>query len=172
MPGRSLRSLGRAEALNRSLGLPRRGLQRLVRALGSLSWALLQTLGRALGPLRRAFPPLGRALRPLGRDLLQTLCRALRPLGGDLGCLGEVLEALDPSLGLPESGLGLLGPGRSVRGRVFGGDCWTHGGDVLRRTRITLVSSRLAAKPVPESGRWTPLPPEVALGYGRRTLPR
>jgi hypothetical protein len=149
MPGRSLRSLGRAEALNRSLGLPRRGLQRLVRALGSLSWALFQPLGRALGPLRRAF-------QPLGRDL--------RPLGGDLGCLGEVLETLDPSLGLPESGLGLLGPGRSVRGRVLGGDCWAHGGDVLRRTRITLVSSRLAAKPVPESGRWTPLPPEVALG--------
>ena len=111
----------------------------------------LQTLVRALRPLRRAF----------------------RPLGGDLGCLGEVLEALDPSLGLPESGLGLLGPACGVLGRVLGEDCWTHGGDVLRRTRITGVSSgRLAAEPVPEPGRWTPLPPEVALGRGGRTVLR
>ena len=91
----------------------------------------LQRLGRALGPLRRAF----------------------QPLGGDLGCLGQVLEALDPSLGLPASGLGSLGPACGVLGRMLGGDCWTHGGDVLRRRRIILVSSRLAAEPVPESGR-------------------
>ena len=126
--------------------MPRRRLQTLGRALGSLRRAL-QTLGRALGPFRRAF----------------------RQLGGDLGCLGEVLEALDPSLGLPASGLGLLGPACGIRGRVLGEDCWTHGGDVLRRTRITRVSSsRLAAEPVPEPGRWTPLPTEVALGRGGR----
>ena len=122
--------------------MPRRRLQTLGRALGSLRRAL-QTLGGALGPFRRAF----------------------RQLGGDLGCLGEVLEALDPSLGLPASGLGLLGPACGVLGRVLGEDCWTYRGDVLRRTRITTVSSgRLAAEPVPEPGRWTPLPPEVALG--------
>jgi hypothetical protein len=142
--------------LNRSFGMPRSGLQ---------------TLSRTLDRLRRPFEALGRDLRPLRRGLLQTLGRALRslrrafkPLGGDLGCLGEVLEALDPGLGLPESGLGLLGPGCGVLGRVLGGDCWTHGGDVLRRTRITLVSGRLAAEPVPESGRWAPLPPGFALG--------
>ena len=128
MPGRRFRSVGRAEALLRSLGMPRRGLRRL---------------GRTFQPLR-----------------------------GDLGCLGEVLEALDPSLGLPASGLGSLGPGCSVRCWVLGEDCWPHRGDVRRRTRILLVSSRLAAEPVPESGRWTPLPPEVALGRGGRTLPR
>ena len=149
MPGRSLRSLGRAEALNRSLGVPRRGLQTLV---------------RALGPLRRALPTLGRTLRPPRR--------AFRQLGGDLGCLGEVLEALDPSLGLPASGLGSLGPGCGVRCGVLGGDCWAHGGDVRRRTRILLVCSRLAAEPVPESGRWSPLRREVALGRCGRTLPR
>ena len=114
----------------------------------------LQTLGRALGSLRRALQTLGGALR-----------RAFRQLGGDLGCLGEVLEALDPSLGLPESGLGLLGPACGICGRALGEDCWTHGGDVLPRTRITTVSSgRLAAEPVAEPGRWTPLPLEVALG--------
>src|SRR5215208_977946 len=110
------------------------------------------------------FQALGRELRPLRR--------AFQPLGGDLGCMGQVLEALDPSLGLQASGLGSLGPGRGVRGRVLGGDRWTHGGDVLCRTRSILVSSRLAAEPVPEPGRRTPLPPEVALGCGGRTLPR
>jgi hypothetical protein len=88
----------------------------------------------------------------------------LQRLVRDLGCLGEVLEALDPSLGLPASGLGLLGPGCGVLGRVLGGDFRTNGGDLLRRTRSILVRSRLAAEPVPEPGRWTPLPPEVALG--------
>jgi hypothetical protein len=164
MPGRSFRSLGRAEALHRSLGMPRRGLRRLGRAVGSSSWPLLPPLGRALGPLRGALQPLGRNLRPLGRTF--------QLLRGDLGCLGEVLEALDPSLGLPASGLGSLGPGCGVRCGVLGEDCWPHGGDVRRRTRILLVSSRLAAEPVPESGSWTPLPPEVALGRGGRTLPR
>ena len=63
-------------------------------------------------------------------------------------------------------------PGLRRPCRELGGDCWTHGGDVRRRTRSILVSSRLAAEPVPESGRWTPLPPEVALGRGGSTLPR
>ena len=136
--------------------MPRSGLQRLVRAIGSLSWARLQTLARALRPLSGAFQLLGRDLRPLRGGF--------QPLGGDLGCLGEVVEALDPGLGLPASGLGLLGPGCGVLGRVLGEDCWANGGDVLRRTRSILVRSRLAAEPVPEPGRWTPLPPEVALG--------
>jgi hypothetical protein len=154
--GRSLRSLGRAlETLNGSLGMPRRGLQTLSRTPGWLSCALLQALGRALGPLRGAPQTLGRTLRPLRR--------AYQPLGGDLGGLGEVLEALDPSLGLPASGLGLLGPACRVLARVLREDCWTHG-DVPRRTRITTVSSRLAAEPVRESGSWTPLPLEAALG--------
>jgi hypothetical protein len=135
MPRRSFRSLGRAEALHSGLGMPRRGLRRLGTAVRSPSWPLLQPLGRNLKPLR-----------------------------GDLGCLGEVLKALDPSLGLPASGLGSLGPGCGVGCGVLGEDCWPHGGDVRRRTRILLVSSRLAAEPVPESGRWTPLAPEVALG--------
>jgi hypothetical protein len=170
--------------------MPRRGLRTLSWALGSLSWALCQWLGWALGlvggallqRLGSAYGPLswtplqrrGWTHRPLSWALLRwpgwtlsPLRRAFQPLRGNLGGLGEALEALDPRLGPPESGLGLLGSACGVLGGMLGRDRWTHIGDVPRRTRIApLRSGRLAAEPVPESGRRTPLPlpPDVSLG--------
>jgi hypothetical protein len=99
--------LGRVlDAVNGSLGMPRRGLRTLSTALGSLGWALCQWLGWALGSLGWALlQRLGSAYGPLSWALLQRpgwthrpLRRAFQPLGGNLGCLGEALEALDPRL--------------------------------------------------------------------------
>jgi hypothetical protein len=174
--------LGRVlEAVNGSLGMPRRGPRTLDGGLGALSWALDQGPGWTLGALRWALHRgLGWTLGPQGWARCQWLGWALgalrgafQRLGGDLGCLGEVLEALDPRLGPPECGLGLLGRACGILGGMLGGDCRAHGGDVLRRTSIHSGSScRLAAEPVPESGRRTPLSPEVALGSGGRSLQR
>ena len=118
------------------------------------AWSIRQATGLNGSPCGSPRRTLGllRALRT-GAGALGSLRRALQALGGDLGNLGEVVEALDPSLGLPASGLGALGTACGVLGRELGGDCWTHGGDVLRGTRSILVSSRLAAEPVPGSGR-------------------
>ena len=158
--------------------MPRRDLRTLSWTLGSLGWSLCQWLGWALGSLGWALLQwLGSAYGPLRWALLRwpgwtldPLRRAFQSLRGNLGCLSEALEALDPRLGPPERGLGLLGSACGVLGRMVGRDRRTHIVDVLRRTRITPLSSgRLAAEPVPESGRQAPLPPEVALGRGGRT---